>query len=320
MRRLIKHIISTSFIAFVAVVSYANPNTTINKTPKDPFSQTFIKIYKDAFSSFIKVKGKEIRHVNLSYFQCKKILPGSISGYISGDAKPVCVFDFGNFESKEDADDEMRRLTQKVTFALAQNALVKYPEIAGDKYLLKRTQIAEIVYGGFYAFNILIDVVKRGNENEEKYGVELSINGGVGTLYKLIWKNEPSRSPYFNKSFKTIFAQFEEAENYKCTEQLPGFTCNAYDSLGKSQLMMEKIVQDFPDARLEFENLTTSIRSLIGEKFVYYLPETNHSIVLRNVVFVLADEYDIVERKSIATYLLKLDENKYSVRLIMYHP
>ncbi len=319
MRRLVYYIINFSLFFLLAKATLANPDPTATKTPKDPFSQIFVKVYKDAFNYFINVKGKEIRHVSLSYFQCKKVLPGAINGYISGDAKPVCVYDFGSFKSKEDADDEMRRLTQKITNALAQKVMVKYPEMEGDKYVLKRTRIAELVEGGFFAFNILVDVVKRGNENEEKFGVELSIQGGAGTLYKVIWKNEPSRSLYFNKSFKSIFAQFYEADNYSCTEQLPGFTCNKYDSSGKEQLMMEKIVQDFPDARLEFENLTTSIRSLIGEGFVYYLPKSSTDIQC-NVVFILADEYDIIERRSISTYLIKLDEKKYTVRMIMYHP
>lgn len=319
MRRLIPHIILVTSICFTFLHSIANPNPTLTKPPKDPFSKTFINIYKDAFTSFLNVKGKEIRHVNLSYFQCKKILPGALNGYITGDAKPKCVFDFGSFETKEDADDEMRRITQKVIIALSQKALVKYPDITGDNYLVKRTQIAEMIENGFYAFNIIIDVVNRGNDNEEKYGVELSIHGGTGTLYKVIWKNEPSRSPYFNKSFKIIFSQFDDAETYHCNEQLPGFSCQPFDSLGKSQLMMEKIVNDFPDARLEFENLSTSVRSILGEKFVYSISETSHS-VLRNIVFVLANEYDIEIRRSICTYLVKREDNKYSIRLVMYHP
>ena len=319
MRQLIKHITYSTLLGIHLQVAIASPDPIVTKTPNDPFSQTFLKIYNDGHTSFFNMKGKEIRHVNLSYFICKKILPGALNAYITGDEKPNCVFDFGNFTSLEEADNEMRQLTIKIANAFAQKALVKYPENEQEPYLIKRTEIAELVNGGFYAYNIHVDVVNRGSVEEEKYGVEVSITGGKGTLYKIIWNNEPARSPYFNKAFRTIFSQFDATSSYSCTVQLPGFLCKQYDSSGKEQLMMEKTLTDFPDARMEFESLTTSLRTMLGEKFVYYLPDINDKMI-RNAVFIVASEYEKVERRSISTYLIKKNENEYAVQMIMYHP
>ena len=308
----------TTNIAFSTILSIsvqladAQLSPIITRPPTDAFTRTFLYVYNDAGTLFMNVKGKQVRNGNLSYYACKRILPGAAEGYISGDAKPTCVFDFGNYKSLDEADAAMRKLSLKVSNSFAQKAMVKFVDSSDEKYLVKRTAIAQLVDGGFYAYNILIDVVKKGNDAEEYYGVELSIRGGAGTLYKIVWKNEPTRSVFFNQSFKHIYAQFDAATSYSCTEQLPGFTCNQFDSSGKEQLMMEKLTDQFRDARVEFECLSSNIRAILGEKFVYYTPPANDEI--------LADDYDKTERRSISTSLVKRGDNDYVIRLIMYHP
>ncbi len=195
--------------------------------------------------------------------------------------------------------------------------MIKHPDTLGDPNLIRRTAIAEIIEDGFYGYNINVDVTKK-QDTTNQYDVTLKIRGGEGTFYRFVYRNQPLRSLEFNRSFSKMHAQFVGSDNYYCNDLLPGFTCTMVDSAGRQELMMEKKVTDFPDARVEFECLTSNIRSIMGDSFLYYYTFTNDTL-LRNVVFIRFVDHEKIQRKSISTSLVKTD-NYYSVRLTMYHP
>ncbi len=322
MRWWISHITLTAILGVSVNIAYAQPksNPLVPKPSTDAFSKAFMYVYEDASMAFINVKGRKLSNGLMEYFECKKNLPGAFAGFISNHDKPICLYDFGSFKTLDEAEQNMRSISVRVANAFRQKALVKYIDSTEDTTLVKRTALAEMINGGFYGYNVHVDIVKKNDFVDENYGVELTITWGSGVLYNVIWNKEPYRSSLFNKSFRTIYTQFNgDANNYYCNEQLPGYTCNQYDSSGKDQLMMEKLTTEFRDARVEFEALTSNLRSMLGQKFVYYIPKTSDN-VLMEVVFVTTDDFDKVSRKSISTSVIKNAENQYTIRLIMYHP
>lgn len=322
MKRWISNITLTALLGVSVQIDYAQPksNPLVPKPATDAFSKAFIAVYDDASMAFKNVKGRKKSNGLMEYFECKKNLPGAFAGFISSHDKPICLYDFGSFKTLNEADQSMHSISVRVANAFRQKVLVKYIDSTDDKAIIKRTAIAEMINGGFYGYNVHVDIVKKNDFVDENYGVELTITWGSGILYNVIWNKEPYRSSLFNKSFITIYTQFNgDATNYYCNEQLPGYTCNKYDSSGKEQLMMEKLTTEFRDARVEFEALTSNLRSMLGQKFVYYLPKTTGN-VLMEVVFVTTDDFDKESRKSIGTSVIKNAENKYAIRLIMYHP
>lgn len=301
----------------LTVSAYSQPGKAV-AVPTDEFSKAFLHIYKDYPNRFENVRGKEITVGNFRGYICRKNLPGSRSGMIEESTDRACIFDFGSFNSSMDAEAVMLKLSTKVVTALSQRAMVRYIDSTGERALIRRTGIAEIKDNGFFGYNVLVDVVKK-NVSPTEFAVRLTIKGGEGTFYRIIQRNEPIRSPYFQQAFKKIQAQFDVSTSYSCVEQLPGYECKAVDSSGKSQLLMEKPVVDLPDARMEFECLTSGIRSLLGEKYLYYFPGSD-DVSLRKVVFIRSEDHDMDQRKSISASLDRQGDKGYVLRVLMYHP
>lgn len=309
--------ITVSFIILFVCNIFGQPFPGL-KAPTDDFSRAFLTVYDDAPSFFEKIKGKELRTGNSVHLACRKSIPGCRAGIITSGNGGSCIYDFGSFQSLDDAQAAMLKLTTKVTHALSDKVIVRYIDSANEAYLIKRTAIAAIKADGFYGYNILIDVLKN-KALPGEYQVQLALLGGEGIFYRFIHKNEPLRSPFFKKSFQNIFTHFNQSSSYSCIEQLPGFTCSPLDSLGKPQLLMEKNVTDLPDARVELECLISSIRAMVGDSFLYYFPPHTTDI-LEKVVFISFIDHDLDSRRSISAYLKSKPGSSYSLNVVMYHP
>jgi hypothetical protein len=311
------HFVLIFFICLLlAGEAMSQPGVAV-KLPKDDFSRAFLYVYSDAASSFHSVRGKEINTGTEINYACRKAIPGCRSAMVRND-EASCIYDFGSYQTLEDAQATMLRLTNKVTHALSGKVMVRYIDSSEEPLLIKRTAIAEVKDGGFYGYNIVVDVLKNRSIPGE-FSVKLVLKGGEGIFYRFIHRNEPLRSPYFKRSFARIYSQFNEAPGYTCLEQLPGFVCQRFDSSGKQQLMMEKKLSDLPDGRVEFECLTSSFRALLGDHFLYYFPSATNEMV-KQVVFVRFADHAKNQRKSISAALVQNGVNDYAIRVMMYHP
>lgn len=288
------------------------------KAPKDKFSTAFLKIYKEAPTQFAKVKTKKSQG-EANSFVLRRKLPGSTSGILLKGDTSSCVFNFGTFEGLEDAEETMLKISSKIAYAFLQKSIVTYIDSSLDQTFVRRTAIAEMKDGGFYGFNINIDVVRKAVDGPDKYSIQLRIDGGKGTLYRFIYKNEPIRSPLFLQTFKKVYTQFNGGDSYNCNELLPGFQCRMIDSAKIKVLIMEKPVVDFPDARVEFKSLTSNLRAILGHRFLYYIPQLSNKIE-RQVVFINAEDHNKINRKSLSTYLVRNGDDGYAVRVSMYKP
>ncbi|MDB5246191.1 MAG: hypothetical protein JWQ40_585 [Segetibacter sp.] len=291
----------------------------LSKAPTDKFSKAFLKIYQEAPTQFIKVKTKKTKAGAPNNYILKKLLPGSKAGFLVKGDTSFCIYNFGTFDGLENAEEAMTQLSKQIKYSLLLKSIVRYKDSSVDRSFVKRTAIAEMKDGGFYGFNINVDVVRKDEDPADRYSLQLKISGGKGTLYRFIYKHEPIRSPLFLQTFRKMYTQFNGMENYTCNELLPGFECTLVDSAGVNELIMEKRVADFPDARVEFESLTSNLRAILGDRYVYYIPQPGNKIE-REVVFIQADDHDKVNRKSLSTYLVKKAEYGYAVRVIMYRP
>ncbi len=281
--------------------------------PKDKFSKTFLKVYKQASTNFAKVKSRHQKEG----FKLKPMLPGSRSGKVVKDSSGYCQYTFDSFAQLEEAEAQMQQLTKNISLALQQRTIVKLKDsLPSNPSIVQQTAITEVKNGCFTGYNILVNVLRNATNN---YTVQLMLKGGKGTLYHGIVRHEPVRSKLFRQSFAKMYTQFNEAAQFYCTDILPGFECAAIDSMGTQQLMMQKWVQDFPDARVAFEALTTNLRAILGEKFVYYTPDCPNTQT-RKVVFIKATDFDELDRKSISTFLESNNDGGYVVRVVMYHP
>ena len=304
-------------LMFVSCAVTGQPGN-VNKIPKDDFSKAFLYVYKEVPFYFKGIRGKQHHAGNAVSYACRKSIPGSRTSTIKGDENATAVFDFGNFESRGEAEAAMMGLSAKVATALQQKVIVRYRDSAKDATVLKRTAIAAIEENGFYEYNIFIDIVRMAPPSPA-YILRLALIGGEGIFYHIIHRGEPMRSPFFRESFAKLKIQFAEAKVYHCTEQLPGFTCKPADSAGKPQVMMVKYVTDLPDARMEMGCLISCIRSMMGENFVYYfLPPANE--LLDKVVFIYYPDHDVDDRRSISASLEKDPEHGYVMKVMLYHP
>lgn len=265
------------------------------------------------------MKGKHVKTGSANTYRCNKLLPGSVSGtFVKGDSS-YCSFVFESYEALSDADEAMAKLSARITSALQQRTMVKQTDSFLARNTISRTSLAEMNGGGFYGYRILIDIVKNEAEPVKKYNLQLKIIGGKGILYQLIYSHEPVRSTLFTQTFQKMFNQFDDAETYYCNELLPGFECSTIDSAGRKQLLMEKEVTDFPDARVAFEALTSNLRANLGVKFLYYVAGSKSGIE-KKIVFIHGNDFDKMERKSISAYLDRSRSGGYLVGVLMYHP
>lgn len=312
----------TSFISVSTLlfgnVSLAQPALVLG-SPGDNFSKNFVDICNDAPSMFADTKGRLHKKGDVLHYTCRKRLKGAQASYITGDKDATCVFYYGSFKTLPDAEEYMEKLHDQIKTALLKQVLERTVDSSDDPLFVKGIAIAEIIDDGFYDYNIRINI-DRTADSTRPYAVLLKVKSYTGNFYRFVFKNAPHRSPEFYRSFSKLYSQFDGDGPYVCNDMLPGFTCTTVDSAGKQQVLLEKRLIDFPDARVEFECLTTNIRAILGMgNFLYYLPPTNDEVI-RATVFVRFDDYDKIDRKSITTSLMKNNDGGFSVKVLMYHP
>lgn len=303
----------TFLFVLVEMSAGAHP-APLSDSPKDKFSKSFLKIYREAPKKFERVKYRKNKSGDRVDLVLSKLLPGSTAGWISKEQLVTCTYRFQHYPDIHLAEVGMNELVEKVVKALRGSVMLKNLEASAD--LVKGIAIAEVKDAGFDGYNIEAGI--RQDAGKGGFSVHLAIKGGTNTHYRFIFKNEPVRSALFLQIFKNVYTQFTGSNGFKCEEVLPGFRCSLRDSGDRKMLVMEKVLTDFPDSRVEFESLTSSLRSILGEKYLYYEPRQENE-ESRRVVFIHANDYDKTERKSIVARLEMKDEQQFVVSMSLVH-
>jgi hypothetical protein len=297
-----KHLLSVACCTTLALNATAQSHSFISRSDV-VFAKNFLQVYKDAPLGFANQRGKQI---STNYYSCRTSL-GSGAAIVSTN-KTNCIFDFGTFVNENDAEALMLALAGRISKAFLSKAAVKYCSFDSGE-LSRRASIAHVTELGFYSANVFVEMGK--NEmNTAPYFVRLIITGGSPNFYHIIHKNEPVRSSYFASWLQNAVVQFEK-NSINCLEAVAGFTCHSRDTLSHTAVTIDKYFDNKAGAKFEFEFITSTMRGILGERYVFYQPEAGN---VHKYTFITAADHEKKERRSITASLEQI-ENDYMIRL-----
>lgn len=283
---------------------------------KDDFVYDFLNVLNDAPFKFLHVKGKPLPGLDSSHprskvFQTKIMLPASVTGKIVQDSSIYAEYLFGDFKDMDDAEGALLNLTTKISKALYKKVLVRNSEVGMDTNTLKQTKIAYCWHGGFFHYNIVLQI--NAVAGKELYRLRMKIESGKPLYYNRIMRSEPIGSFVLVNSLKNnLYSLQNSSSPGGCPNDIPAFICTGTAMVNDTIMVryIKKGFDNFADARSEFDANMTNIRTSLGPEYVYYLLPVK-SPAYRRIAFINSDDVEKTKRKTVMLTLI--DQSRVDV-------
>jgi hypothetical protein len=281
------------------------------KKNSDNFSLSLINILNDAPSKFSHIKGKLLAktdtiHLQSQIFQVKIFIPGSVIGRLVMDSTIYTEYFFGEYESPDEAREQLELINNKIIKALNKRIVVLKNEYRNDANSILEHKFAYTLHSGFFHYNMSLQANKVISRNT--YRVVFQVYSGKPNYYNWIMKNEPVGSFNFIKFIKNNVDVIDKLHTANaCPVDIPPFNCvGILERNDTTFIHYNKTGFDgLANAKSEFDAFFGSIRSGLGTDYIYFTQALKPPIYKR-VAFVKFDDVDKPKRKTI--YLSLLDK------------